>query len=364
MNCVFRRAAAADLDGFMKLIDDRIAWMDQAGIRQWNATNYKKAYPREYYERAALNGDLWALTGEDGRLLAAACLFDEDRRWDDGVPALYVHNFASVLDVKDAGREFLRQAAAMAVQNGKERMRLDSADDNVALGRYYESQGYRAVGTVRDGLYHGILREKLDLPGFPLRVNVLLFDGFETLDAMGPLDILARLPEADVRCVSLAGGSVTSAQGVRVHTEALNARDSGVLLVPGGMGTRTLVNEADFLAALRKAADSNTYVLSVCTGSALLARCGALDSRKATSNKRAFAWAASCGERVLWQPKARWTVDGKFCTSSGVAAGLDMALGFAADRFGREKADEIARTIEYVRNSDPDCDSFAVEDPA
>ena len=68
---------------------------------------------------------------------------------------------------------------------------------------------------------------------------------------------------------------------------------------------------------------------------------------------RAFDWAASCGAGVLWQRRARWVRDGKFYTSSGVSAGIDMALGFATDRLGREAAQEIATSIEYVWNDDP-----------
>ncbi|EFB91818.1 hypothetical protein HMPREF7215_1416, partial [Pyramidobacter piscolens W5455] len=128
---------------------------------------------------------------------------------------------------------------------------------------------------------------------------------------------------------------------------------------PGGRGTRPLAGDGEFLAALRELADASTYCLSVCTGSALLAGCGALNGREATSNKRALDWVTSCGEKVLWRGQARWVADGKFYTSSGVSAGMDMALGFVADRFGRERAAEIARQIEYRWNDDPDDDPFS-----
>ena len=276
----------------------------------------------------------------------------------------WLSNLASALDAKGAGRDFLRHAASLAASLGMERLRLDSAGDNEPLARWYESQGFRTVGTVREGPYRGVLREKLDLPGHPMPVTVLLFDGFEMLDAFGALDVLRRLPDARVRCVSQNGGLVESAPGLRVQTvPADEAENSGILLLPGGMGTRTLVNDEAFLALLKKRAEAATYCLSVCTGSALLARCGVLDGRKATSNKRAFAWAASCGENVLWQPRARWVRDGRFYTSSGVSAGIDMALGFAADRLGREAALEIARSNEYVWNDDPSRDPFAADEP-
>ena len=365
MEEMFRRAESADLGPVCALIDSRIAWMKAAGLRQWDAEDYRRWYSDDYFRSAAANGELFVLCGADGSLHAAACLRETDRHWDDGVPALYVNNLAASAQHKGAGSEFLRRAASLAAAQGMERLRLDCNSGCEKLNRWYEAQGFRAVGTMREGVYRGVLREKLDLPGRPLSVNVLLFDGFETLDAFGPVDILHRIGDWRLRYISARGGDVRSAQNFFVRTEAADEADTaGALLLPGGMGTRALVNDAAFLALLKRLAENATYCLSVCTGSALLAACGVLDGRRATSNKRAFAWAASCGERVLWQPKARWTVDGKFCTSSGVSAGMDMALGFVADRFGGEKADEIARTIEYVRNSNPDCDPFAVEDPA
>ena len=101
------------------------------------------------------------------------------------------------------------------------------------------------------------------------------------------------------------------------------------------------------------------YCLAICTGSALLAKTGLLDGRKATSNKRAFDWVKSVNTKVNWIQKARWIVDGKFYTSAGVAAGMDMTLGFVADIVGRSTADETARAMEYVWNSDKCNDSFA-----
>ena len=92
---------------------------------------------------------------------------------------------------------------------------------------------------------------------------------------------------------------------------------------------------------------------------ALLAKTGLLDGKYATSNKMALSWAKSCSKRVLWLERARWAVDGKFYTASGVSAGMDMALGFMSDRFGEEKARTIARNTEYVWNSDPQEDPFA-----
>lgn len=86
----------------------------------------------------------------------------------------------------------------------------------------------------------------------------------------------------------------------------------------------------------------------MCTGSALLAKTGLLDNRKATSNKNALEWVRSVNENVHWLGQARWVVDEKYYTSSGISAGIDMALGFIADSFGDKRAREIANSIEYI----------------
>lgn len=154
------------------------------------------------------------------------------------------------------------------------------------------------------------------------QITALLYHDFTALDALGPLEVLGRLPGYEIRYASLFGG----------------------------MGSRQLVLQDDFLAALRKAALESTLVMTVCTGSALAAAAGLLDGLHATGNKKAFDWTMSMGKKVLWQRDARWTRDGKFYTDAGVSAGIDMALGFVADHFGREKAFSIAEGMEYGWN--------------
>ncbi|MGV3022842.1 DJ-1/PfpI family protein [Streptococcus suis] len=132
-----------------------------------------------------------------------------------------------------------------------------------------------------------------------------------------------------------------------------------VLLLPGGRGTRTLVENEAFLTSLGQLAEQASFVLSVCTGSALLAKAGLLDAKEATSNKLAFDWVTSQGLAVNWKRQARWVHDGKYYTSSGVSAGMDMVLGFVRDQFGQELAEQIARQAEYHWQDDPDRDDFA-----
>lgn len=116
-----------------------------------------------------------------------------------------------------------------------------------------------------------------------------------------------------------------------------------------------------FIADLKKVAEESKFCLTVCTGAALLAKTGLLDGRKATSNKFAFQWVESVNPAVEWQSHARWVVDGKYYSSSGVSAGIDMALGFVRDQYGEEKAKIIAERMEYIWNSDSSLDPFAAD---
>jgi transcriptional regulator GlxA family with amidase domain len=192
--------------------------------------------------------------------------------------------------------------------------------------------------------------------------DILLFDGFETLDAFGPAEIVGHFPDAyALSCRAPGGGTVTSAQGVRVETQPMaGIRPGGVLLVPGGIGTRALARDVGFLRELRKLAEGAAWVLTVCTGSGLLAASGFLDGRRATTNKKAFQWPVSVGPNVDWARSARWVADGNVYTSSGVSAGMDMTLGFLRDRHGEKAARAAAGDIEYSWSGDPENDPFAI----
>ena len=190
-------------------------------------------------------------------------------------------------------------------------------------------------------------------------VYVILYKNFTALDTFGPIEALARIEEFKIRYVSLDGGIVTNHQAIRIETEPMSViEDDGILLIPGGWGSRDEVKNDCFIEALRDAIERSEYVLCVCTGSALVAKTGALDGKKATSNKKAFEWVKSMGPDVAWNREARWVHDGKFYTSAGVSAGIDMALGFLRDRYGMDKAVEIYSGMEYHWNDDADHDTF------
>jgi putative intracellular protease/amidase len=192
-------------------------------------------------------------------------------------------------------------------------------------------------------------------------INILLFDDFQTLDAFGPVEIFGRLTGFQMHFFSINGGVVKSKQGTEIVTQsASEMKNDGILVIPGGKGTRVLVNDKNFLEKLHKFVACSKYCLSICTGSALLAKTGLLDGRRATTNKRSFDWVKSVNTKVDWQSNARWVVDGKYYTSSGVSAGMDMSLGFISDIVGVDTAKEIANVIEYTWNSDKDHDLFVL----
>lgn len=202
------------------------------------------------------------------------------------------------------------------------------------------------------------------------RVAVALFDGFTVLDVYGPVQAFAscRVMKPDgtphrlyqIFTVGERPGPVPAGEGTATVAEHAfaDAPLYDILLIPGGFGTRRAVNDQGFLKQLAAASERATVTTTVCTGSALLARTGLLDGRPATSNKLAWEWVVQQGPHVRWQRRARWVDDGNVLTSSGVSAGIDMALSLVERLNGREMAITSARNMEYVWNSDPANDPF------
>ena len=197
-----------------------------------------------------------------------------------------------------------------------------------------------------------------------MKVAVLLFDDFETLDVFGPVEIFGRLKDHyKVHFYSQEGGLVKNYHGVAIQTENIDQvkDDVDIFLIPGGYGTRNEVHNPHLIDKIKRVSQESKFVLTVCTGTSLLARTGLLDGKRATSNKRAFDWVVTQGEKVNWIRKARWTKDGKFYTSAGVSAGMDMTLGFLSDVHGIEFARKVAFEIEYNWTEDMEEDNFYVQ---
>lgn len=193
------------------------------------------------------------------------------------------------------------------------------------------------------------------------RVAVILFDGFELLDVFGPVELLFLTPGFTVGYYGPRPGPVSSSQGGQVVAEQAydELREPDILLVPGGIGTRRLVDDRAFLDWLRDTGRAANIVTSVCTGSGVLAAAGLLESYRATSNKLSFGWASSFGTTVDWVPTARWVQDRDRWTSSGVAAGMDMTAALIADLSGAEAAREATVLAELEVHPDSAWDPFA-----
>lgn len=193
-------------------------------------------------------------------------------------------------------------------------------------------------------------------------LGVLLFPGFELLDAYGPMELWGNLRNK-VKIVTIATnrGEIASNQGPKTMADYgyNDAPHLDLILVPGGMGILQLLKDTATLEWLRERAEKAEIVMSVCNGASLLAAAGILDGHSATTNKMLWKMATEPGPKVKWIKKARWVDDGTIVTSSGVSAGMDMSLAVITRFYGKEVAEWLARLTEYEPHTDPDWDPFA-----
>ncbi|KAL4883396.1 class I glutamine amidotransferase-like protein [Aspergillus karnatakaensis] len=223
---------------------------------------------------------------------------------------------------------------------------------------------------------------------------ILLFPGFEALDAFGPLEILNVLSEKTQIDLSILHTSLDPVSthspdpashvlGSRVTQEILPTgtftdfltpdhipnesstskikRKIDVLVVPGGAGTRFPAVIDLVIDFVRELYPHVQYVLSVCNGAGVLARAGVLDGKRATTTKMLWESTIALRPEVNWVREARWVVDGNVWSSSGVSAGIDATLAFVGAVYGKEVARGIAREIEFVWDEQDDgrVDPFA-----
>jgi putative intracellular protease/amidase len=188
-------------------------------------------------------------------------------------------------------------------------------------------------------------------------IAIPLFDGITALDAIGPYEVLSRLPGARVRFVALTPGPVRTdnKQLALVADEPLSAVPRpDILMVPGGFGTRRLMTPNPLLDWIRTAHETTQWTTSVCTGSLLLGAAGLLKGLDATTHWAALDTLAELGAKPTLQ---RVVIQGKIVTAAGVSSGIDMALTLVA----RIVSDEFAQTVQLGIEYDPqppfDCGS-------
>lgn len=194
-------------------------------------------------------------------------------------------------------------------------------------------------------------------------IGALIFPGFETLDLFGSIQMFGSVKNAfHISTVAEHAEPVVSRHGQSIAVDHTfdDAQHHDLILIPGGPGTWDQIDNRHLLEWIKRASERAEIVMSVCTGAAFLANAGLLGGRSATTNKLNFDWVTNFGENVAWQGRARWVEDGKFFTSSGVTAGMDMSLAVIEHVLGADAADGAAIHSEHVRQRDPDDDPFAL----
>ncbi len=195
-----------------------------------------------------------------------------------------------------------------------------------------------------------------------LQVGVFVFDDVEVLDFAGPFEVFSRTRATpglesrrsedsapfNVFTVAPRPGPVVATGGLKIvpHWDFANSPAIDVLVVPGGFGTRPLLEDAEVLAWIRRTAARAQRITSVCTGALLLAQAGLLAGRRATTHWSSLDRLAGLDATITVDGSQR-VVDDVVITSAGVSAGIDMAFAVVAAYCGREVALETARYIEY-----------------
>jgi putative intracellular protease/amidase len=180
-----------------------------------------------------------------------------------------------------------------------------------------------------------------------VQIAILLYDRLAALDAVGPYEVLSRLPGADVVTVGERTGPVrsdTGTLGLIVDHRIDDITTPDVVVVPGGPGKTTHLADGPVPRWLRAVDTTTTWTTSVCTGSLILAAAGLLTGRRATTYWRSIDELAAHGAIPV---RERVVTDGKYVTGAGVSAGIDMALTLVAHIAGDAMAQRLQLTIEY-----------------
>jgi transcriptional regulator GlxA family with amidase domain len=191
-------------------------------------------------------------------------------------------------------------------------------------------------------------------------VAILIFDDVEVLDFAGPFEVFAVTDELsgsqlfNVHTVGLTPGTVRARNGLKVvpdHTlESVPPPD--LLIVPGGQGTRALLNQPGVIDWIRRKASKTGIIASVCTGSLLLAKAGLLDGAPATTHYQCFDLLRALAPTAIVREDIRFTDHGRILTAAGISAGIDLSLHLVARLQGAAVAQQTANYMEYHWTND------------
>ena len=180
-----------------------------------------------------------------------------------------------------------------------------------------------------------------------MRTVILVFDGITALDAIGPYEVLRSVPGWEVQFAAKARGEVrtdSGALGLSADHALAEVGEPEIVLVPGGVGNRALMEDEEVLAWLRQVDTTTTWTTSVCTGSLVLGAAGLLDGKRATGH---WLFLEPLREFGADPVGGRFVEDGKLLTAAGVSAGIDMALHLVGREVGPEVAEAVQLGIEY-----------------
>jgi len=187
------------------------------------------------------------------------------------------------------------------------------------------------------------------------QLAILLFEGVEVLDFAGPFEVFSvanRFVDPapfNVFTVAEKPGPVLAKGGLSVNPQdrLTNCPQPQILLVPGGQGTRTEMHNQPLIDWIKHTAQKCELMLSVCTGSLLLARAGLLDGLQTTTHHGAIDLLRQEAPRATVHSDRRFVDNGRIICSAGIAAGIDMSLHVVAKLHGKEVASKTARQMEY-----------------
>jgi transcriptional regulator GlxA family with amidase domain len=181
-----------------------------------------------------------------------------------------------------------------------------------------------------------------------MKVAIVLYPRFTSMDTVGPYEVLARLPDTEVIYVAEQPGRLTNDLGsltIDVAASLDDVTDPEVVLIGGGPGQADQMSDGKLHEWLRAVDQTSAWTTSVCTGSLILAASGVLAGRRATSHWMALD---QLPQFDVIPTKERVVIDGKYATAAGVSAGVDMALTLAAQLKGEQEAQAVQLIIEYA----------------
>lgn len=191
------------------------------------------------------------------------------------------------------------------------------------------------------------------------KIGIFIFDDVEELDFVGPYEVFTMISEiaqhrgdadyVEVHLISETGSDITGRKGMRTgaHKSIADICDLDVLLIPGGQGSRDLIENEIVLNWIKDIAPKCEWVTSVCTGAFVLAKAGLTHGRNMTTHWANFDEFKKLGLEGDLIPHVRYVRDGNIVTSAGVSAGIDMSLWLTGQMFTPKLARQVQRAMQY-----------------